>query len=105
MVKSKNKIQKIRDYDWKKLFLELIVVFLVVTAGFLLNNWQLEKQDELLEKKYMSGFLQDVNTNITELKTAIESDSLWLNREKDHFMPSYAGFRCCFCVSTFLQIF
>ena len=47
----------------------------------------------MLEKKYMNGFLQDVNTNIAELKTAIESDSLWLNREKDHFMSSYAGFR------------
>jgi len=92
MVESKNQIQKIRDYDWKKLFFELIVVFLGVTAGFLLNNWQLEKQDELLDKKYMNGFLQDVNTNITELKTAIESDSLWLNRANDHFMPGYAGF-------------
>ncbi len=86
MVKSKNKIQKIRDYDWKKLFFELIVVFLGVKAGFLLNNWQLEKQDELLEKKYMNGFLQDVNTNITELKTAIKSDSLWLNRAKPKLM-------------------
>ncbi len=91
MVKSKNKIQKIRDYDWKKLFFELIVVFLGVTAGFLLNNWQLEKQDELLEKKYMNGFLQDVNTNIAELKTAIESDSLWLNRAKPKLMRIQKG--------------
>lgn len=30
MTKSKNKIQKIRDYDWKKLFFELVVVFLGV---------------------------------------------------------------------------
>ena len=91
MEKSKNKIQKIRDYDWKKLFLELVVVFLGVTAGFLLNNWQLEKQDERLEKKYMNGFLQDVNMNIAELKTAIESDSLWLSRAKPKLITIQKG--------------
>ena len=82
MVTSKIKFQKIRNYDWKKLFFELVVVFLGVTAGFLLNNWRLDQQNEQLEKKYMNGFLEDVNTNITDLETAIESDSLWLNRTK-----------------------
>ncbi len=91
MEKSKNKIQKIRDYDWKKLFFELVVVFLGVTAGFLLNNRQLEKQDERLKIKYMNGFLQDVTTNITELKTSIESDSLWLNRVKPKLITIQKG--------------
>lgn len=48
MEKIKSKFPKIREYDWKKLFFELIVVFLGVTAGFLLNNWQLDKKDKQL---------------------------------------------------------
>lgn len=82
MEKIKSKFPKIREYDWKKLFFELIVVFLGVTAGFLLNNWQLDKKDKQLEKRYMIGFLQDVNANIAELETEVDSDSLWLNRVK-----------------------
>lgn len=69
---------KIKNYDWQKLLLELIVVFLGVTAGFLLNNWQNQQQTSLLEKKYLSGFLQDANSNITELNKDIKADSLWL---------------------------
>lgn len=91
MVNSEDKFQKIRDYDWKKLFFELVVVFLGVTAGFLLNSWRLDKQNELLEKKYMDGFLQDVNTNIKELETAVESDSLWLNRAKPKLVTIQKG--------------
>ncbi len=78
MAKSKQKSQKIKGSDWRKLFFELIVVFLGVTAGFVLNNWQQEKKDEQLERKYLSGFLQDARANATELKTKIEADRRWL---------------------------
>ena len=80
MAHTKIKLQKIREYDWRKLFFELIVVFLGVTAGFLLNSWHLQKQDQKLEQKYISGFLQDVKTNSDELEKSISSDSLWLNQ-------------------------
>jgi len=65
-------------HDWKRLFLELLVVFLGVTAGFLLNSWQLERQDEDIANKYMDGFLHDVNANIVGFEEAIAEDSLWL---------------------------
>ena len=80
MAKSNKTKQNLRYSDWRKLFFELIVVFLGVTAGFLLNNWQLERQDQKLERKYLDGFLEDVKTNITELEKSVIEDSLWLDR-------------------------
>jgi len=73
------------------LLFELIVVFLGVTAGFLLNNWQLEKKDQQLEQKYLNGFFQDVNENIVELQKAVDSDSLWLTRVKPKIMMIQEG--------------
>lgn len=79
-MKKSNLISGIRKNDWKKLIFELLVVFLGVTAGFLLNNWQLDQQDQALEKKYLNGFLEDVSANIAELQNTVETDSLRLNR-------------------------
>ena len=78
MNESKIKLEKIKNYHWSKLVLELVVVFLGVTAGFLLNNWQNQRQTFILEKKYLHGFLQDINSNIAELDRAIKTDSLWM---------------------------
>jgi len=39
MAAVKNTIRKIKNYEWGKLFFELIIVFLGVAAGFVLNNW------------------------------------------------------------------
>ena len=69
-------------YDWKKLGLELLVVFLGVTAGFVLNNWRMNSQESNLRQKYLTGFHQDVTANITELEAGIHDDSLWLERAK-----------------------
>lgn len=41
MKKLSYKFLKPNNYNWQKLSLELIVVFLGVTAGFLLNNWRM----------------------------------------------------------------
>lgn len=80
MSKNKNNTKKDRRSLLVKLTLELLVVFLGVTGGFLLNNWRSDFQERQLEKKYITGFLQDIQFNIEELKTQIEKDSLWLER-------------------------
>ncbi len=67
-------------YNWRRLSLELLVVFLGVTAGFLLNNWRMQEQKAQLEKNYLSGFLRDVNENINQLEESIRADSIWLKR-------------------------
>lgn len=63
--------------SWLKLILEVFVVFLGVTAGFLLNNWRSKEIDKNLEKKYISAFDADVNYNINELEQAVRDDSIW----------------------------
>ena len=91
MSETKNKLQKIKNYDWRKLSFELLVVFLGVTAGFLLNNWQMQKKDENLEKQYLNAFLQDVKSNIIEFRKAISADSLWIEQVKPKLLVMKDG--------------
>ncbi len=79
------------NYNWKKVFIELFVVFLGVTAGFLLNNWQNQRKDELLEKKYLNAFLRDAEKNIIELEKAIRNDSLWIEKMKPKLKSIKSG--------------
>lgn len=69
----------------KRLTLELLVVFLGVTAGFLLNNWQEGLREQTLEKKYVEGLLRDADANIKSTQESVDSDSLWLAKV-DHLM-------------------
>ena len=81
MSESKKKFRSF-NYDWKRLFFELIVVFLGVMAAFLLNNWQAERKEDELEQKYLEDFIQDLDYNITALKKSIEADSASIARMK-----------------------
>lgn len=60
--------------------MELLVVFLGVTAGFLLNNWSIERDVRDLEAHYVSSFLIDVDSNIAEIEGFTREDSIWLRR-------------------------
>lgn len=79
MIKIRNWKLNIKNHNWGKLVLELAVVFLGVTAGLILNNWNLQRQEIEKENKYLQGFLKDVNKNIIELENYLKSDSLWFN--------------------------
>ena len=81
MGKKKAKQHKwiIKNYNWGKLGLELIVVFLGVTSGFLLNNWREQKQEKQIEQKYISSFIKDVSDNISDLESLTVTDSIWIN--------------------------
>lgn len=82
MVKMNNSERKISNYNWEKLGLELLVVFLGITAGFILNNWRQRQQNEKLEQKYIEGFIQDVSENIKELEKSVSLDSMWMLHAK-----------------------
>lgn len=79
---SEDKKYFISRNDWRKLGFELIVVFLGVTAGFLLNSWRIDMQESRLQNKYLEGFLQDIDNNIEELENSIFQDSVWLSVAK-----------------------
>lgn len=76
----KKRFPKVKDYNWGKLTLELVVVFLGVTAGFLLNNWRSDSIDRKVERNYKIGFIQDLNKNIEDLQSDLKEDSLWMKR-------------------------
>jgi hypothetical protein len=82
MTAAKKTYHKIKNYEWGKLFFELIVVFLGVTAGFILNNWRIEQDERRIEEKYLTSFLQDIELDIPEIEKAVETDSVWLTQAK-----------------------
>ena len=71
---------KFKGHNWGKLVLELLVVFLGVTGGFLFNNLGQNLQDKKTEQRYLLSFQEEVKLNIVELQDGIRDDSLWLNR-------------------------
>ena len=77
-MKSKLKKFNIHNSNWQKLALELFVVFLGVTAGFILNGWREQRQEQVLEQKYLARFFNDVRQNIEDLEEFVSVDSAWI---------------------------
>lgn len=46
--------------SWTYYFIELAVVFIGVTAGFILNNWREDTAENKMERKYMESFYGEV---------------------------------------------
>jgi hypothetical protein len=72
-----------KKYNWGKLGLELLVVFLGVTSGFLLNSWRERQLEEQMEQKYVISFIKDVSDDIKQLEELCTVDSLWLKQARD----------------------
>lgn len=103
-VKRKRNSKRKRDYYWGRLSLELIVVFLGVTAGFLLNNWRTNVHDRSLETNYKTSFLSEVNGNIKVIEGAIKQDSLLLARAKPLNRMIQQEILCADSSETIIQI-
>ncbi len=84
MSKKNSTIVLTREY-WARLILELVVVFLGVSAGFFMNNWRDQNRDIEQERRYIAGFKDDVEANLTELERFNETDSLWILHNSKHF--------------------
>ena len=70
MLQLKSLLTKIQIHDRRNLALQLFVVFLGVSAGFLLNNWRISQEEQKLEERDISAFLQDIDYNQAQLKKA-----------------------------------
>ena len=62
---------KQKKINWFYYLLELLVVFIGVTAGFLLNNWREENSNAKLEQKYLNGFYADLLSDKVDLDSLI----------------------------------
>lgn len=60
--------------SWLKLSLELIVVFIGVSAGFLFDNFREERSNSLLEDKYLESFYNNLLVDSVELQNMILSN-------------------------------
>jgi hypothetical protein len=56
---------------WPNVFVDLVVVVPGVTLAFLLNSWYENLKDEKLETRYLSGFHQDIQTDLLALDSII----------------------------------
>lgn len=80
-MKKKKKLS-LGKINWRNRFAELLVVFLGVTAGFVLQNQKEQYHFKTLKQSYIQGFINDVDQNISIIENNIETDSIWLSNTK-----------------------
>ena len=71
-----------KGINWLYLIIELFVVFLGISAGFVLQNYKDNSAKKELEINYLKGFSEDLVVNLKGLNEEIETDSLWLEHNK-----------------------
>jgi len=80
--KKKNQSSRPRS-SWLRLSLELIAVFVGITTGFFVNNYQESRSDQKLEEKYLESFRNNLVADSIEIKAHIEENqnNLSISRE------------------------
>ena len=71
MVKNTNEKHRKSKTGWLRLTLELIVVFIGVSAGFMFDNLREEQSDRKLEEKYLQSFFNNVVADSVEIRSMI----------------------------------
>ena len=74
MVKTKEKFIQSSRSSWLKLSLELIAVFVGISAGFLVNSYQEYKGERKLEQKYLENFQKNLVADSILIKRHITED-------------------------------
>ena len=60
------------NINWKNHLVELLVVFIGLTAAFGLNNWRDKIADAELEKRYLESIEIDLESDMTQLDQLIK---------------------------------
>jgi hypothetical protein len=74
MVKKTKEKNRESKTGWLRLTLELIVVFIGVSAGFLFDNFREEQSNRKLEDKYLESFYNNVRADSMEIQEMIQSN-------------------------------
>jgi len=74
MAKKKNEQTARDNAGWLRLILELIVVFIGVSAGFLFDNFREERSNIKLEDKYLESFYNNLVADSVEIQSMILSN-------------------------------
>jgi hypothetical protein len=65
---------------WINYTIELLVVFLGVTAAFLLDSWRENQRDHQTEQQYLQSFRDDLSSDMKNLKTILPPNRQKLQR-------------------------
>ena len=74
MAKIKNEKSVKDKTGWLRLILELIVVFIGVSAGFLFDNFREDQSNRKMEDKYLESFYNNVVADSVEIQSMILSN-------------------------------
>jgi hypothetical protein len=91
MAKNKENYMQSSRSHWLKLSLELIAVFVGITAGFFVNNYQQKKSEQKLEVKYLESFHKNLVVDSLEIKSHIEEDQNNLDISKRAVLTMIEG--------------
>lgn len=69
-----NQVKKPSSFGWLRLSLELIVVFVGITGGFLFDSYREDRSDRKLEQKYLVSLHQNLIADSTLIKRHIAED-------------------------------
>lgn len=58
----------LRRKKWTHYFWEFFMLFLAVTAGFLVENWRHHRLEKSYEKQYMKSLVEDLESDLVQLK-------------------------------------
>ncbi|MGW8316966.1 MAG: hypothetical protein ACWGNV_15320 [Bacteroidales bacterium] len=59
--------------NWLKLILELIAVFVGITAGFFFENFRQDRADRIQEQKFMTSFLSNVQVDSSVIHSSLDN--------------------------------
>lgn len=65
------KFGKLLSERWPEYILEIIVVIIGISISFAINNYQTDAANRTLEQMYLTGLLEDINSDVDELEEAI----------------------------------
>jgi len=69
-----------KKIDWLNHTLELVVVFISITAAFMLENWRENRKERQLEQKYLDSFRDDLSADAGVLNAIIPANAAKLER-------------------------
>lgn len=69
--------------NWTYYIIELAVVFIGVTAGFILNNWREDSAENKMEHKYIESFYHEVLSDDSNLDSLILHSQLTIDKLLD----------------------
>jgi len=81
-----------QKFNWLNYLAELVVVFLGISAAFMLDGWRQSYQDRQLEQKYFQSFYSDLLADSENLKAVIPSNQHKLKRT-GYFLSGEGGYK------------